>query len=71
MSPQVDRFELTKEEKGVLVLLSEGYTTEQVADEMETSRASITNMKRLIFFKLGADNQTHAVAIALREKRIK
>ena len=62
-----DRFALTDDEKEILQLHADGMSVDEIAEEMEVSKATITNMKRMIFFKQGAKNVTHAVALAFRE----
>lgn len=58
---------LTPREVEVLGGIAAGATARGVADTMGISPKTVENHKERIFSKLGVQNQTHAVAIALRQ----
>jgi DNA-binding CsgD family transcriptional regulator len=57
---------LSQRESQVLVLISAGLTTTQIADRLGMSSKTVENRKQSIFSKLGVQNQSHAVAVAMR-----
>ena len=58
---------LTSREIDVLELISTGRTTHQISGDLEISPKTVENHKQRTFRKLGVQNQSHAVAIALRQ----
>jgi DNA-binding NarL/FixJ family response regulator len=59
---------LTPREKDVLHLLVEGRTTKQMAIILRIQPSTIKQALSSLYQKLGANNRTEAVSIALREK---
>lgn len=57
---------LTPREVDVLRLVAAGLTTREVSDELGISSKTIENHKQRAFWKLGVQNQAHAVAVAMR-----
>jgi DNA-binding NarL/FixJ family response regulator len=57
--------ELTTRQLQVLNLLVEGYPAAAIAATMHVTRSTVEHHKQQLFRRLGARNQTHAVAIAL------
>jgi DNA-binding NarL/FixJ family response regulator len=54
-------------ERDVLRLIAGGRTARAIADELKVSASKVDAAKRAAFAKLGAHQQAHAVAIALRD----
>jgi len=50
----------------VLALISAGLTTAQIAIRMGISRKTVENRRQSLFAKLGVQNQSHAIAVAIR-----
>ncbi|MGA3146699.1 MAG: LuxR C-terminal-related transcriptional regulator [Acidimicrobiales bacterium] len=57
---------LTQRELQVLALISAGLTTAQIAIRMGISRKTVENRRQSLFAKLGVQNQSHAIAVAIR-----
>jgi DNA-binding NarL/FixJ family response regulator len=57
---------LTQRELQVLALICGGHTTRQVSERLGISAKTVENRKQALFAKLGVQNQSHAVAIAMR-----
>jgi DNA-binding NarL/FixJ family response regulator len=57
---------LTRREVQVLALISGGSTASQIADRLGISVKTVENRKQALFAKLGVQNQSHAVAVAMR-----
>jgi len=57
---------LTSRELEALELLSYGYENQAIAEHFQVTRQAVKNMLRITLLKLGADNRTHAVAVAFR-----
>lgn len=57
---------LTQRELQVLALISGGSTTPQIADRLGISVKTVENRRQSLFAKLGVQNQSHAVAVAMR-----
>jgi len=57
---------LTPKEIQILVLISGGFTTQQIADRLGISAKTVENRRQMIFAKLNVQNQSHAVAVAMR-----
>lgn len=57
---------LTQRELQVLALISGGWTTAQIGERLGISTKSVENRKQSLFVKLGVQNQSHAVAVAIR-----
>ena len=58
---------LTETEREVLKLLADGMSQEEVAAVRGTSKSTTRNTAKLIRYKLGTNNTTHSVALAIRE----
>ena len=58
---------LSDRELQVLRLVSRGLTAEQIAELLHLSPRTVANHKARVFAKLGVQNQSHAVATAMRE----
>jgi DNA-binding CsgD family transcriptional regulator len=58
--------QLTQRELQVLALISGGSTTQQIADRLGISIKTVENRRQSLFTKLGVQNQSHAVAVAMR-----
>jgi DNA-binding NarL/FixJ family response regulator len=50
----------------VLALIREGYRNKQIADRLSISETTVTYHIKNIVEKLGANDRTHAVTIAIR-----
>ncbi len=57
---------LTPRDLVVLKLLSQGWTTSDIARELAYAESTIKKEVHLIVHRLGARNRTHAVATAIR-----
>jgi DNA-binding NarL/FixJ family response regulator len=57
---------LTQRELQVLALISGGSTTSQIAERLGISAKTVENRRQALFAKLGVQNQSHAVAVAMR-----
>ncbi|MFV0364467.1 MAG: LuxR C-terminal-related transcriptional regulator [Suipraeoptans sp.] len=57
-------FNLTKKEKTVLNLLSQGYTRNEIAENLEISINGVKKFINNIYIKLGAKNRAEAIFIA-------
>ena len=57
---------LTPREMQVLALISSGRTTMQISDRLGISVKTVENRRQAIFAKLGVQNQSHAVSVAIR-----
>lgn len=58
---------LTDRQLEVLRLVGAGYTSRQIGTELGISAKTVENHKRQMFRRLGVQNQSHAVAIAMRQ----
>ncbi len=58
--------QLTRRELQVLALISGGSTTPQIADRLGISIKTVENRRQSLFTKLGVQNQSGAVAVAMR-----
>ncbi len=69
MDPAVTRKtpeSLTQRELQVLSLISQGSTTTQIAERLGISIKTVENRRRTLFTKLGVQNQSHALTVAMR-----
>jgi DNA-binding NarL/FixJ family response regulator len=57
---------LTQRELQVLSLISQGSTTTQIGERLGISIKTVENRRRALFTKLGVQNQSHAVTVAMR-----
>lgn len=57
---------LTQREFQILALISGGFTTAQMADRLGISAKTIESRRQTLFSKLGVQNQSHAIAVAMR-----
>jgi DNA-binding CsgD family transcriptional regulator len=57
---------LTQRELQVLALISAGLTTAQIAIRIGISPKTVENRRQSLFAKLGVQNQSHAIAVAMR-----
>ena len=57
---------MTRRELHVLALLAEGMTTSEMAERLQISAKTVENHRLSLFAKLGVQNQSAAVAVALR-----
>ena len=57
---------LTQRELQVLALISGGLTTAQIGQRLGISTKTVENRRQRLFAKLGVQNQSHAVAVAMR-----
>lgn len=62
-----DRTTLTPQEYRVLCLMAEGLDRREIAWKMELGSETVKTHQRSLYKKLGANNRTHAVAIAVRQ----
>jgi DNA-binding NarL/FixJ family response regulator len=60
------RSKFSQRETQVLILISGGLTTMQIASRLGISAKTVENHKQALFSKLGVQNQSHAVAVGLR-----
>jgi DNA-binding NarL/FixJ family response regulator len=61
---------LSSKERFVLQALADGSVYADIAEAISSSRNSVKNMAWRASIKLGAENKTHAVAMALRRSLI-
>jgi DNA-binding CsgD family transcriptional regulator len=66
-SHAIDRAGLTERELRVLRCLANGYTNQQIAQELEVKHKTARNIVSSVLAKLDAVNRAEAVAIATRE----
>ena len=59
--------ELTKREEEVIRLVSEGYTSKEIATRFHIHEQTVKNYVFSTCRKLGASTRSHAVAIYIRE----
>lgn len=57
---------LTRRELQVLALISGGLTTTQIANRLRISAKTVESKRQALFAKLGVQNQSAAVAVAIR-----
>jgi DNA-binding NarL/FixJ family response regulator len=57
---------LTERQLEVLRLVGAGYTSRQIGEALGISAKTVENHKRQVFRRLGVQNQSHAVSIAMR-----
>jgi DNA-binding NarL/FixJ family response regulator len=57
---------LTQREFQILALISGGFTTAQMAARLGISSKTIESRRQTLFSKLGVQNQSHAIAVAMR-----
>jgi DNA-binding CsgD family transcriptional regulator len=57
---------LTRREREILQLMSEGLSNKQIADRLWLSVETVKSHVSAVYAKLGADSRAHAVAIAFR-----
>jgi DNA-binding NarL/FixJ family response regulator len=58
--------DLTARELEVLRLIRDGYRNKQIADQLSIAEATVSFHIKNLFDKLGANDRTHAVMIAVR-----
>jgi len=58
---------LSRQEKLLLRLLSEGHTSEEVSDKMDTSVHTISSYRRNLLIKFEAKNVTQLIALAIKD----
>jgi DNA-binding CsgD family transcriptional regulator len=63
----VGRATLTAKQVAVLNCLAEGDSNEAIGRALDLSPSAVDGLLRRLFAKLGANNRTQAVAIAIRE----
>jgi two-component system, NarL family, response regulator len=68
--PPGSRGKLTRRQREILQLLSDGGSTTAAARELGLSEETVKTHTKNMLARLGARNRTHAVAIALRESLI-
>lgn len=66
MSPGI--LQLSPAEIEVLAYVSLGYTSARIGDELGISDAAVRQRLKNVYYKLGARNAAHAVAIYMREQ---
>lgn len=67
---RAERPRITAREKDVLSLLHDGRSNKEIATSLGISERTVKFHVTSILNKLGADNRTHAVALALQQKLI-
>lgn len=58
---------LTRRELQVLALIGAGLTTAQIADRLGIRPKTVEGRRQSLFAKLGVQNQSHAISVAMRE----
>jgi len=59
-------YDLTSRELDVLRLIRDGYRNKQIADQLAIAEATVNFHIKNLVHKLGANDRTHAVIIAIR-----
>ena len=62
--------EMTKQEREVLVLIAEGYSTKEISVKMRLAEGTVETYRKRMMTKVKAKNAPHLVAIALKSKMI-
>jgi DNA-binding NarL/FixJ family response regulator len=68
--PRASRGKLTRRQREILQLISDGGSTTAAAKQLDLSEETVKTHTKNALARLGARNRTHAVAIALRESLI-
>jgi two-component system, NarL family, response regulator len=68
--PKGSRGKLTRRQRQILQLLSDGESTTVAARELDLSEETVKTHMKNALARLGARNRTHAVAIAMRESLV-
>ena len=66
LAEHMDEDDLTARELEVLCLIRDGYRNKQIADQLAIAETTVNFHIKNIVTKLGANDRTHAVTIALR-----
>ena len=66
LAEHLDQEDLTGRELEVLRLIQDGYRNKQIADQLSIAETTVNFHIKNLVCKLGANDRTHAVAIALR-----
>jgi DNA-binding NarL/FixJ family response regulator len=66
LAEHLDREDLTGRELEVLRLIQDGYRNKQIADQLAIAETTVNFHIKNLVAKLGANDRTHAVTIALR-----
>jgi DNA-binding NarL/FixJ family response regulator len=66
LAEHLDEADLTVRELAVLRLIRDGYRNKQIADQLAIAETTVNFHIKNIVTKLGANDRTHAVTIALR-----
>lgn len=61
---------LTKKEKLVVELLSQGYSSKQIAWHLKSSKNTVDNHRKNMLKKTNTKNVTELVAVAIRQNTI-
>lgn len=70
MPPKGARGKITRRQREILQLFAEGVGSARAASELGLSEETVNSHAKAVITRLGANNRTHAVAIALRESLI-
>ena len=65
VQPAADTGELSKRETEILALVADGYSNQEIAEELSIAHNTVKNHLRSILSKLGAKNRAQAAAIAV------
>ena len=68
---QADQPSLSRREREILGLLSDGLSTDEVAEKLSLSSHTVRTHVKNAMRKLDASTRAHAVAIALRDLSIR
>ena len=66
VAEQMEYDDLTGRELQVLCLVRDGYRNKQIADELSIAETTVNFHIKNLIDKLGANDRTHAVTIAIR-----
>jgi DNA-binding NarL/FixJ family response regulator len=71
IAPSIGPMTLTSRETDVLSLVADGLTVREIAERLGLGNRTVEGYKQRAFAKLGVQNQSHAVSLALRSSQLR
>jgi DNA-binding NarL/FixJ family response regulator len=71
VTPSIGPVALSSRETDVLSLVADGLTVREIAERLGVSNRTVEGHKQRAFAKLGVQNQSHAVSVAMRSSQIR